>query len=189
MADTNARVATRTGDDGSTGLLGGERVPKWHPRMETLGTIDEATSALGLARAQIADPAVGEAILALQRDLYLLMAELASPPENYEQLGFRITAEHLARLDGVLEDYRARTRIGHQFIIPGATVAGAALDLARTIVRRGERQVARLLHDGVIGNAEVLRYLNRVSDLLFIIARFIEHGASEPTKPGRSEPR
>ena len=124
--------------------------------METLGTIDEATSALGLARAQIADPAVGEAILALQRDLYLLMAELASPPENYEQLGFRITAEHLARLDGVLEDYRARTRIGHQFIIPGATVAGAALDLARTIVRRGERQVARLLHDGVIGNAEVL---------------------------------
>jgi len=157
--------------------------------MEALGTIDEATSALGLARAQLADPAVGETILAVQRDLYLLMAELASPPENYDKLGFRITAEHLARLDGVLEDYRSRTRIGNQFIIPGATVAGAALDLARTIVRRGERDVARLLHDGVIANGEVLRYLNRASDLLFIIARFVEHGASEPAKPDRGGQR
>ncbi len=83
----------------------------------------------------------------------------------------------------MLEDFRARTRIGHQFIIPGASVGGAALDLARTIIRRGERQVARLLHDGEIGNAEVLRYLNRASDLVFILARVEEGGHSDPTKP------
>lgn len=188
MAEPNARVTTRTGDDGRTGLLGGDRVPKWHPRMEALGALDEATSALGLARAQIADAAVGETIRGMQQDLYLLMAELASPPEHYEQLGFRIAADHLAKLDGALEDYRARTQIGHQFIIPGATVAGAALDLARTIVRRGERQVARLLDDGEIANGEVLRYLNRASDLLFVLARYVEGGASDPTiraKAGR----
>ena len=189
MAEHNARVATRTGDDGRTGLLGGERMPKWHPRMEALGAVDEATSALGLARAQIADAAVGETIRGVQQDLYLLMAELASPPEHYEQLGFRITAEHLAKLDAVLEDYRGQTQIGHQFIIPGATVAGAALDLARTIVRRGERQVARLLHDGEIANQEVLRYLNRASDLLFIIARSVEGGESDPTVRAKGERR
>ena len=185
MAERNARVATRTGDDGFTGLLGEGRVPKWHPRMEALGAIDEATSALGLARAQMGDAAAGATILALQQDLYLLMAELATPAEHYERLGFRITTDHLAKLDGVLEDFRARTRIGHQFIIPGASVGGAALDLARTIIRRGERQVARLLHDGEIGNAEVLRYLNRASDLVFILARHAEGGASDPTEPVR----
>jgi cob(I)alamin adenosyltransferase len=181
VVERNARVATRTGDDGSTGLLGAGRVPKWHPRMEALGAIDEATSALGLARAQLADPAVGGVILALQQDLYLLMAELATPPEHYERLGLRITAEHLAKIDGTLEDFRTRTRIGHQFIIPGASVGGAALDLARTIIRRGERQVARLLHDGEVGNAEMLRYLNRASDLVFVLARFVEGGESDPT--------
>ena len=185
----NAVVATRTGDDGQTGLLGGGRVPKWHPRMEALGAVDEATSALGLARAHLADPAVGEAIRGVQQDLYLLMAELASPPEHYAQLGFRITAEHLAQVDALLEDYRARTTIGNQFIIPGATVAGATLDLARTIVRRGERQVARLLHDGEIGNQEVLRYLNRVSDWLVVLAGYVEGGASDPTERARRNTR
>lgn len=187
MAERNARVTTRTGDDGSTGLLGAGRVPKWHPRMEALGAIDEATSALGLARAQLGDPAVGGVIVALQQDLYLLMAELATPAEQYERLGFRITADHLAKLDGVLEDFRSRTRIGNQFIIPGASVGGAALDLARTIIRRGERQVARLLHDGEVGNGEMLRYLNRASDLVFVLARFVEGGESDPTVPVRGK--
>jgi cob(I)alamin adenosyltransferase len=186
MAEKNARVTTRTGDDGYTGLLGDARVPKWDPRMEALGAIDEATSALGLARAQATEPEVREVILALQRDLYLLMGELATPPENYEQVGLRITADHLATIDGQLEAFKARVQIGNQFIIPGATVAGAALDLARTIVRRGERAVARLLHEGTIGNRDTLRFLNRASDLLFVLARFEEHGQSDPTKTSRA---
>ena len=99
MTERNAKVTTRTGDDGYTGLLGAGRVPKWDPRMETIGTLDEATSALGLARAQVTAPGVAETIHALQRDLYLLMGELATPPENYEQMGLRITAADVARLD------------------------------------------------------------------------------------------
>ena len=189
MPERNAKVTTRTGDDGYTGLLGDARVPKWDPRMEALGAIDEATSALGLARAQATEPEVRAAIHDLQRDLYLLMGELATPPEHYEQVGLRVTAEHLARLDGQLEVFKARVRIGNQFIIPGATVAGAALDLARTIVRRGERAVARLLHDGTIANRDTLRFLNRASDLLFVLARFEEHGRSDPTRTGRRDSR
>ena len=176
---TNAKVATRTGDGGYTGLLGAARVPKWDPRPDTLGQIDEATSALGLARALATEPEVREAIHGLQKDLYLLMAELATPPENYDKLGYRVTAEHVAKVERQLEDFRGRVAIGNRFIIPGATPAGAALDLARAIVRRGERAAARLFHDGVIANAEVLRYLNRLSDLLFVLARFEERGRSE----------
>lgn len=178
-ARPGAKVTTRTGDDGYTGLLGGTRVPKWDARPETFGTLDEATSALGLARATATDPAVRAAIHDAQRDLYLLMAELATPPENYARLGYRITAEHVAKLERQTEEFKGRVTIGSVFIIPGGTLAGAALDLARTIVRRGERAAAKLYHDGAITNQEVLRYLNRVSDLLFVLARVEEHGQSE----------
>ena len=182
MTERSAKVTTRTGDDGYTGLLGAGRVPKWDARMETIGTLDEATSALGLARAQVTATGVADTIHTLQRDLYLLMGELATPPENYEQVGLRITAEQVTALDTTLEQFRARVTIGNQFIIPGATVAGAALDLARAIIRRGERDAARLLHDGTIANGEVLRFLNRASDLVFILARVEEGGHSDPTK-------
>lgn len=182
MAKANAKVTTKTGDDGYTGLLGGGRVPKWDARMEALGALDEATSALGLARASAAEADVREAVHQVQQDLYLLMAELATPPENYERLGLRITAEHVAGVEEQIEAFKGRVEIGNVFIIPGASVGGAALDLARAIVRRGERAAVKLRHDGVIANDEVLRYLNRVSDLLFVLARFEEHGRSEPTK-------
>ncbi len=182
MSEHNAKVTTRTGDDGTTGLLGAARIAKWHPRMEAIGTLDEATSALGLARAQATVPDVRDAILALQRDLYLLMGELATPAENYEQLGLRVTAEHVGGLDQQLDRFKARVQIGNQFIIPGATVAGAALDLARTIVRRAEREVARLLYDAIIANRDTMRYLNRASDLVFVLARLEEGGHSDPTK-------
>ncbi len=183
MSERNAKVTTRTGDDGYTGWLGAGRVPKWEPRMEAIGALDEATSAIGLARAQVTHPEIGAALHALQRDLYLLMGELATPAENQEQVGLRMTAEDVARLDTTLETFRARVRIANQFIIPGATVGGAALDLARAVVRRGERAVARLLHEGLIANAELLRFLNRASDLLFVLGRVEEEGHSDPTKP------
>ena len=169
-----AKVTTGTGDTGYTGLLGSERVAKYDPRRDTFGTVDEATSALGLARAMTQDAKVKKIIFDIQNDLYYLMAELAATPENYEQMGFRMTAEHVQRLEQVEEALKQEVEIPNKFIIPGDTPDGAALDLARTIIRRAERMAVKLLHDGVIENGEVVRYLNRLSDLVFIIARYIE---------------
>jgi cob(I)alamin adenosyltransferase len=169
-----ARVTTKRGDEGYTDLLGAGRVPKWHRRPETYGTIDEASSALGVARALTQIDAVKSDIYQVQRDLYTMMAELATPPENYEKVNFKITARDVDRIEALSDDFKARVEIGSEFIVPGTTVAGAALDLARTIVRRGERQVARLYHEGDVTNVEMLKYLNRLSDLLFIMARFVE---------------
>jgi len=169
-----AKVTTGTGDTGYTGLLGDQRVPKYDPRPDTFGTVDEATSALGLARAMIHDPKVKEIIYQIQQELYLLMGELATPPENYEKMGLRMTVEHVQRLEVLEEQLKREVEIPNKFIIPGDTLDGAALDLARTIIRRAERMSVKLLHDGVIQNNEVVRYLNRLSDLVFILARYIE---------------
>jgi cob(I)alamin adenosyltransferase len=181
----SAAVTTRTGDEGYTGLLGKARVPKWHPRPEAFGTLDEATSALGLARALTSHDELGALILAVQRQLYVLMAELATDPDEYERAGFRIGASDVAWLEQQAEALKTQIEIGREFIIPGETPAGAALDLARTIIRRGERLAARLFHGGAIANPEVLRYLNRASDLVFIAARweeFLTRGGSRSSK-------
>jgi cob(I)alamin adenosyltransferase len=151
------------------------RVPKYHRRPETFGAIDEATSALGLARAHAPDAQINGLIKSMQNDLYVLMAELATPPENYEKVDFKIGAGDVARLDALGEELKGRVEIGKSFIIPGDTVLGSCLDLSRSIVRRAERQVARLYHDGDVTNVEALRYLNRLSDVLFILARVVEH--------------
>ncbi len=171
-----ATVTTRTGDEGYTDLLGAGRVPKYHRRPEAYGTVDEATSALGLARAHAEGANLKDQIRQVQQDLYVMMAELATTPENYEKVSFKIEPSHVARLDEAAERLKEQVEIGKEFIIPGATVTGAALDLARTIVRRAERQVARLYHEADVTNVEVLRYLNRLSDLLFILARWEEAG-------------
>ena len=169
-----AKVTTGTGDTGYTGLLGEQRVPKYDPRPDTFGTVDEATSALGLARALSKDQRVKDIIYRVQHELYLLMGELATPPENYEKMGLRMTSEHVQRLEQIEEELKREVEIPNKFIIPGDTLDGAALDLARTIIRRAERMAVKLLHDGVIENTEVIRYLNRLSDLVFILARYIE---------------
>ena len=169
-----AKVTTGTGDTGYTGLLGEQRVPKYDPRPDTFGTVDEATSALGLARAASTDPKVKDIIYQVQQELYLLMGELATPPENYEKMGLRMTIEHVQRLEQVEESLKQEVEIPNKFIIPGDSLDGAALDLARTIIRRAERMAVKLLHDGVIQNGELVRYLNRLSDLIFILARYIE---------------
>lgn len=169
-----AKVTTGTGDTGYTGLLGEQRVPKYDPRPDTFGTVDEATSALGLARAVAQDQSVKAIIYQVQQELYLLMGELATPPENYEKMGLYVTSEHVKRLELVEEQLKSEVEIPNKFIIPGDTLDGAALDLARTIIRRAERMAVKLLHDGVIQNSEVVRYLNRLSDLIFILARSIE---------------
>ena len=178
-----AKVTTGTGDTGYTGLIGEQRVPKYDPRPDTFGTVDEATSALGMARAMIQDPKIKKIIYDMQNDLYLLMAELASPPENYEKLGFRMTIEHVQHLEQVEESLKREVEIPNKFIVPGDTLEGATLDLARTIIRRAERMAVKLLHDGVIANGEVVRYLNRLSDLVFIIARYVEVKSSLAQMP------
>jgi len=180
-----AKVTTGTGDAGYTSLLGEQRVPKYDPRPDTFGTVDEATSALGLARAATADPKVKDIILRMQRDLYVLMAELATPPENQAAVGMRVTAEHVAQLEATEERLKAEVEIPNKFIIPGDSPDGAALDLARTIIRRAERMAARLLHEGVIGNGEVVRYLNRLSDVVFILARYLEAKQGGSTQASR----
>lgn len=187
-----ARVTTRTGDEGYTSLLGDTRVPKYHRRPEAFGTVDEATSVLGLARAHIADPDLNERVRALQRDLYVLMAELATPPENYAKVDFKIESSHVEALEQWSESLKAQVEIGNQFVIPGGSVEGAALDAARTVVRRAERQVARLYHEGDVTNVEVVRYLNRLSDLLFILARFVERDLNQTgasSSPGSTTSR
>ena len=165
-----AKVTTGTGDTGYTGLLGDERVAKYDPRPDTFGTVDEATSALGLARAMAQDQNVKD----IQQELYLLMGELATTPENYDKMGLRMTVEHVQHLEGIENQLKGEVDIPNKFIIPGDTLDGAALDLARTIIRRAERMAVKLLHDGIISNSEVVRYLNRLSDLIFILARYIE---------------
>jgi cob(I)alamin adenosyltransferase len=184
-----AKVTTRTGDQGYTGLIGKERVPKWDPRPETFGTLDEATSALGIARAVTEDERVKELILRLQRELYLLMAELALSPEAYAESQFKVTEEHVAGLEALSEELKAEVEIGNVFVVPGETLPSAALDLARAVVRRGERHAARLLHEGTIANAEVLRYLNRLSDLLFVLARYEETRAGATATVARTRRR
>ena len=169
-----AKVTTGAGDAGYTSLLGEQRVPKYDPRPDTFGTVDEATSALGLARASTTDPRVRDIILHMQRDLYVLMAELATPEKNLEAVGMRITPEHVAWLEQTEDQLKAEVEIPNKFVIPGDSLDGAALDLARTIIRRAERMTARLLHEGVTHNKETIRYLNRLSDVVFILARYIE---------------
>ncbi|MBA2287843.1 MAG: cob(I)yrinic acid a,c-diamide adenosyltransferase [Ktedonobacteraceae bacterium] len=179
-----AKVTTGTGDTGYTGLLGEQRVPKYDPRPDTFGTVDEATSALGMARALAQDQKVKDIIYRIQQDLYLLMGELATPPENYEKMGLRVTLEHVQHLEQVEEALKREVEIPNKFIIPGDSLDGAALDVARTIIRRAERMAVKLLHDGVIQNGEVVRYLNRLSDLVFILARYIEVKSSLAELPG-----
>ena len=181
-----AKVTTGTGDSGYTSLLGAQRVPKYDARPDTFGTVDEATSALGLARAATADQRVRDVVLHVQRDLYVLMAELATPPENLAAVGMRMTAEHVAWLEKTEEELKAEVEIPNKFVIPGDSLDGAALDLARTIIRRAERMTAKLMHEGIIANAESIRYLNRLSDVVFILARYLEAKQGGSTPASRS---
>jgi cob(I)alamin adenosyltransferase len=162
---------TRKGDDGYTALLGGERVAKYAPRPEAYGTVDEVSSALGLARATVRAERSREILLQVQRHLYRIMTELAATPEAATRFD-RTSADDVAQLERVTDELGAELELPKDFIVPGDTLTGAALDLARTITRRAERCVARLTHEDDVGNVEVLRYLNRLSSLLFVLARY-----------------
>ena len=159
---------TRTGDDGFTGLLGEGRVPKYDPRPEAIGSVDEASAALGMARALCEHPHTAELILIAQRDLYRLMAELSATPENAATFRY-ISSERVAWLEAETDQIGNQVGMPREFIVPGDSLAGAALALARTIVRRSERRVAHMIHAGDLENIELLRYLNRLSSLCFVL--------------------
>jgi cob(I)alamin adenosyltransferase len=176
------RIYTRTGDDGTTGLLYGGRIPKDDPAADAYGTTDEAVAALGLARALSHHDALAEHLLQLQRDLFVVGADLASNPAAREKLVAGVslvTPEMVEGLERAIDDLVSRQPLPEAFIVPGASPSSAALDLARSVVRRAERQVVALEHAGRVVNADVRRYLNRLSDLLFVLARS-QAGESEP---------
>jgi cob(I)alamin adenosyltransferase len=162
---------THSGDDGSTGLLGKDRLPKFHPHMETLGVLDEASAALGLARATSKNPQTGELLKAVQRDLYSIMAEVAATPENVQRFQM-LARERVEWLETQVDAISALAPGPAEFILPGDSLAGAALALARTIVRRAERRAAGLLDTGGIENRVLLQYLNRLSSLCFALEVF-----------------
>jgi cob(I)alamin adenosyltransferase len=166
---------SKKGDRGFTSLLGGQRVSKSGPRPDTYGTLDEASSALGIARAAATRPQTQKIILDVQKDLLLLGAELATTAEDFKNHPYQITVQHVERLEKLIEDLQKEVELKKEFIFPGETIGSAAIDLSRAIVRRAERNAVRLFQEKIVANGEVLRFLNRLADLLFTLARYEEN--------------
>ena len=180
------RIYTRKGDDGTTGLLYGGRVRKDSPAPTACGDVDEAQAALGLARAAAESGSeVDRMLVDLQRDLWVLMAEVATAPEHRDRLlpgRTQVTEEMVTRLEPLIDDLTGRFEAPTEFVLPGQTPVAAALDLARTVVRRAERSALAVAADG----SAVLPYLNRLSDLLWTMARWQE-GEPLPARGGPPE--
>ncbi|HXD11416.1 MAG TPA: cob(I)yrinic acid a,c-diamide adenosyltransferase [Anaerolineales bacterium] len=171
---------TSRGDDGTTNLLGEGRVTKYHARIEAVGTLDESSAALGLARAQCLDPHSGGILLEAQRDLYKIMAEVAATPENAER--FRLIDEARVKwLEEQTDTLSAVVEMPREFILPGDSLAGAALSLARAIVRRAERRVVELYDTEEVVNPDLQRYLNRLSSLCFVLELLENKAAGHKT--------
>jgi cob(I)alamin adenosyltransferase len=177
------KIYTRKGDDGSTGLWYGGRVPKYAGRPEAYGSVDEAASALGLARAAAdRDGELYADILRLQNELFMAGAELATAPQaagRLEEGVSKVTAAMVERLESDIDRYMGRVELPPKFVIPGGTELSARLDVARAAVRRAERRVASLKDDGDLADDTVLTYLNRLSDALFAMARFADEAEPE----------
>ena len=166
-------IYTRRGDDGTTGLLYGGRISKADPAAEAYGSVDETVAALGLARAG-AGPELGETLLGIQRELFVVGADLATNPDQREKLAdevSRVTPGMVERLEGLIDATIGRHPLPQEFIVPGSNPLSAALDVARTFCRRAERRAVELRDGGHEVAPEALRYLNRLSDLLFVLAR------------------
>jgi len=191
-------VATGKGDDGTTGLLfgGAARIAKDDPRTEAYGTVDEAVAALGLARAEL-DAAGGgtdareqaDLILRLQRELFVVGAELAADPAKRDRLEDGVTRVSEAMLEGIettLANIEGRVTMPREFVVPGETRLSAALELARTIVRRAERRAVSLRREGLSPGDWLVPYLNRLADLLWVLARAAEQAESKNAPPSRA---
>ena len=179
-------IATKTGDRGTTALMYGRRVPKSHSRVEAYGTVDELNAALGLARASAEHDFVRENLLAIQKDLVVLMGELSVQPEDLERYlkdGYpAVTPGMTAKLDALVHEIEAQKVSFKGWATPGAAKDSATLDVARTVCRRAERRVCALHETGGLKNGEVIIYLNRLSDLLWLFARWVETEAAPATE-------
>ncbi len=181
------RFYTRTGDDGTTGLLGDKRVPKYHPRIEAIGNIDEASAAIGAARAICKGDGTNLLLQTVQRDLYGIMAEIAASKENASH--FRsIDTSRVSWLEEETDRIGSQMQFPKEFILPGDTPASGLLALARTIVRRAERRVAQLMDEGELENIELERYLNRLSSLCFAL-ELAENQAGGIEAPSLANPK
>jgi cob(I)alamin adenosyltransferase len=203
----DSAVATRRGDDGTTGLLfGGERIAKDDLRTEAYGTIDEAVAALGIARAELnrraettgaslAIAGLGDLstiLLGIQRELFVAAAELATQPAAWDRQVPGISRVSAAMVDGLetaLHAAEGQIVMPTEFVVPGETPASAALELARTIVRRAERRAVRLGAEGLIPGPHLLPYLNRLADLLWVLARAAEQAEARSAPPSRPDRR
>ena len=196
-----SRVATGRGDDGSTGLLyGGERIQKDDLRAEAYGTIDEAVAALGVARAQVSIKAqdgslngglagLADLILRFQRELFVAAAELATNPLAWGRLEdgkTRVSAQMVEGVEAVLLEMEGHIVMPREFVVPGETLTSGALEQARTVLRRAERRAVTLGRDGLIPGAHLLPYLNRLADLLWVLARAAEQAESRTATPSRT---
>ncbi|MFN2177356.1 MAG: cob(I)yrinic acid a,c-diamide adenosyltransferase [Anaerolineales bacterium] len=169
------KLYTRNGDDGYTGLLGEGRVPKYNLRTETVGTLDEASAVLGIARSTCKSNQISFWVREIQKDLYHIMAEVSATEDNAER--FRvIDHDKVIWIEERIDELSEQVSLPNGFILPGDTVSGAYFSLSRTVIRRAERLVARLVHEEKISNREVLRYLNRLSSLCFMF-EIIENAA------------
>jgi len=172
-------IATKTGDDGTTALMYGRRVSKTDVRVSAYGTVDELNAALGFVRATVEDAFVADVVLAIQKELVTLMGELAVAAEDRERYakgGYKfVEAAMVDALTALIDDLEKNHHISYDgWATPGATLGSAALDLARTTCRRAERHVIALNETGVTVNPEIIRYLNRLSDLCWLWARWGE---------------
>jgi cob(I)alamin adenosyltransferase len=202
--DFHSAVATGKGDDGTTGLLyGGARIAKDDLRTEAYGTIDEAVAALGLARAQlglkdrygILSVGFGDlagVILRIQRELFVAAAELATNPEAWDRLEdgrTRVSQEMVDGIDTLLREVESHISMPSEFVVPGETPTSAALEVARTTLRRAERRAVTLGREGLIPGPHLLPYLNRLADLLWVLARAAEQAEARTATPARPDRR
>ena len=167
---------TQTGDEGYTGLLGDERTPKYDQRIEAIGAIDEANATIGFARSICINPQTSAILLVTQKDLYQIMSEIAASPGNASRFR-KITSARVDWLENQIDEISKQISIPDQFIVPGDSNAGAAIDMARTIVRRAERKIAYLIHQKKVENPVLLQYMNRLSSLCFAL-ELLENQAS-----------
>lgn len=176
------KIYTKTGDDGSTGLYGGARTRKDDLRVEAYGSVDEANAALGVARVYVDDVDIDRVLASLQHALFDVGADLATPAGAPQRAHLQpIDDEDVVALEAMIDRYDDELEPLRQFIVPGGHASSAALHLARAVTRRAERAVVRLMHETGDVNPALLRYLNRLSDLLFVLARLANahHGVSE----------
>jgi cob(I)alamin adenosyltransferase len=181
-----ARIYTRTGDDGTTGLLYGGRIPKSHPAAEAYGAVDETVADLGVVRAQADNPRLLGVLLRVQRELFVVGADLATNPEERAKLQPEVslvTPEMVETLETLIDETVAEHPLPQEFVVPGASHVSAALDVARATCRRAERRTIALGESGAEVNREAAKYLNRLSDLLFVLARWQAGGPEEPSRP------